>query len=402
MKVIRSLLIISTIFLVPACSKDVFKVKVFDTTIRLNTQLVSKDHHPSFLQLINVNNLYSTVGHNLTPAQISKITSALLSKTNENKSINNVVQLYLYTNVSVPNHSVITTDNTHAFSIFSLRNNSVDHLYFEKDISSTYQKIPTLSKEVDGAYSVDDIRMLHFAKTGKMGIPKQSTIYEFAVLKDNDPNLRRNFSKNFRITLLDNNDRNWGASTIGLYGDEIYKPLMDDKPTPDTCGPDPGCPTGNTGCYTDPIAGTKKYCETDDDGCLAATLARNFSNLFVDMKRMWNIRDGFLAKYELGRKYIKYYYIGSLFVKLDNNALQTYSKLLPDLYRSIDLLLSQGNEDSVIVTSRMHQNINELIRIHKDVNNSRFQEILNSIEKDINVFKGMKKSEFTGMLDNGK
>lgn len=281
------LLIFLCLFLL-GCENHKYRMVIFDNEVSIGTQMLKQSHDQAFLDLIKVDKLNYNLAVNLDPGELYDVTSKLLLKTDETLRAEDVVLLYVFTTDKKGSVEEIRLEDTHAFSAFSYRNDQLEHCYFEKQKHDNFVEIVSLKSTLNGGFSNDDIRMLHFAAIGNNGLPAQSTIYEFNMRNELGHQSIQDVDYSIRKLLLLDNERYWGASTSGLYGEEIQNALMAPQ-SPDGqnfCGfvnpgpaqsteptnPDTGCPVGPNPCYNDPIAGTKKYCtKKDPGGCFAAT-----------------------------------------------------------------------------------------------------------------------------------
>lgn len=406
-----------------ACGGQKARIILFDNEIALSSEMAKRAHDQPFLDLIKVEKLNYNLAADLSSDEIYNVVSAALSKTQTALKAEDVVLLLVFTADKDGSVEEITVENTHAFSAFSFSNNKLEHRYFEKQHSETFAEIPSLRTTLTSGFSKDDIRMLHFAAIGKNGLPARSTIYEFNMQTDpNRPNPQE-VDYSIRVALLLDNERYWGASTSGLYGEEIQTALMAPRgpgggnfcgfvnpgPSLDTGPTDPGtgCPVGADPCYNDPIAGKKNYCtKKDGGGCFAAvaTLLKEtgqFPDVSIDFRKLWNFQDEFLLSYDLGRDYVASYILFSLFAKPNNESLEIAAVALPHLYNAIDIIMSNRLEDAdaIVVTPELVQVSMGLIESVRHIEDVNFQNVLNRLENDLKEFQSLSKKELVKIFE---
>jgi acetyl esterase/lipase len=122
-------------------------------------------------------------------------------------------------------------------------------------------------------------------------------------------------------------------------------------------------------------------------------------NLAVDSKfePLRQFRDTFLSRYEEGNEYIAMYYAFGDFVKIDPASLLQSVAALPHLYKAVEAL-QNGKENAVIVTPELHRSMSAIIANHREVKDQRLQKMLDRVERDLNRFQGMRKSELLSLL----
>jgi hypothetical protein len=122
-------------------------------------------------------------------------------------------------------------------------------------------------------------------------------------------------------------------------------------------------------------------------------------NLAIDSKldHLRQFRDSFLRCYEEGNEYIKMYYAFGEFVKTDPASLLQSVAALTHLYNAVEAL-QNGKENAVIVTPELHRCLSAIIANHREVKDQRLQKMLDRVERDLNRFQGMRKSELLSLL----
>ena len=404
------------------CGEHKTGITLFGNEVKLRYALSQRAHDKPFLDLIRVNKLNYNVAADLSSEEMYNLASAALSKTQSAGKPENVVSMLVFTTDEYGSVKEIAAENTHAFSTFNFSNNVLEHRYFEKEGSKTFKEIPSLRTKLNGGFSNDDIRMLHFAAIGKNGLPARSTIYEFSMQADPKSQTSQEIDYSIRLALLLDNERYWGASTSGLYGEELQAALMvPQQPGQGTfCGlinpgppmetgpthPTTECPVGADPCYNDRTGGMKKFCTTEDPGgCFAAmatTLkkeSKRFPDAFIDFKKLWKFQDEFLLKYDLGRDYVAAYILTSLFVELDSESLQLAVDALPHVYKALDVMMSNDSDDTVVLTPELFEIASALIKNVRNADDRNFQRVMDRIENDLREFQGLSRRELVKIFE---
>lgn len=418
----NSLVLLMTPLFLLACTAPKHQFNLFGNEVTYESDVLEQAHDQPFLDLINVEKLNYNLVPKLSNKEMHEFVAAALSKTQPPTVLEKPLLMYVYTTDESGSANMISVDKTHAFSIFIDSEGQLEHRYFEKGGSTSFSEIPSLRLTLDGGFSNDDVRMLHFAAIGKHGLPDNSTIYEFNLRPDTDSISPEEVDYSLRTALLTDPERYWGAFTSGLYGEELQVALMaPQQPGADNfCGmvnPGPGnlfndgpidpvteCPVGSDPCYMDPVGGTKKYCTSKDKGgCFAAmatTMSQRveFEDTTIDFEQLWRFQNEFLLKYDLGRDYIAAYLLTSLFIELDLDSLRLAVDTLPHVYDAIDVLMSDGNQQ-VVVTPELFDLTTALIADVRHIEDGSFQFVLDRLENDINEFRGLTRGEMVRIFE---
>jgi hypothetical protein len=115
---------------------------------------------------------------------------------------------------------------------------------------------------------------------------------------------------------------------------------------------------------------------------------------FEDLRQF---RDTFLRRYEEGNEYIAMYYAFGDFLKTDPASLLQSAAALAHLYQAVNAL-QNGNANAVIVTPELYRSALAIIKNHREVKDPRLQKMLDRVERDLNRFQGMRKSELLALL----
>jgi hypothetical protein len=166
--------------------------------------------------------------------------------------------------------------------------------------------------------------------------------------------------------------------------------------------------TGNGSCDSN------LYCNPDEKRCsdkdnelsvaersiLSPTVANNLFNL--DLHR--RLRDNLMVNYNIGEKYIEYYYAISGFLLKEDYQTTTLLKListLPDFNSAVEKLIDQTNNGTeIIITENLK---NDLFIIIDDLqiisNNSDYQTILNELKSDLTFLQNKTKDQILNELN---
>ncbi|WP_395042716.1 hypothetical protein [Flavobacterium sp.] len=116
-------------------------------------------------------------------------------------------------------------------------------------------------------------------------------------------------------------------------------------------------------------------------------ISQSSADIIFNEQLYYDLRDNLMANYDIGEKYIDYYYALSAYVqKTDYNVVTLYKMIstLPELNTSLEKLMSNSNNNEVIITEQLKNDMLSIINDLKQVsNNSDYQTILNQLENDI-------------------
>jgi hypothetical protein len=91
------------------------------------------------------------------------------------------------------------------------------------------------------------------------------------------------------------------------------------------------------------------------------------------------------------------YYIGSLFLRHDTEALEEYVRSLPTLQQGLRGIMD-GDDDTIVVTRELQETMLRLRTLHRDIGLPVFQRIWNVVVDDLDKVAGMRRSEVLGLL----
>ena len=170
--------------------------------------------------------------------------------------------------------------------------------------------------------------------------------------------------------------------------------------------------------YCDPVDGGGNPDETitdPDDGAICdekqgrytafseGILTKTVAESLFDLALHRRLRDNLMVHYNIGEKYIEYYYAIAGFLQKEDYQLQTLYKIiatLPNFNSSVEKLLDQNyNGSDIIITESLKNDMFSIIADLKTVsNNADFQYILNDLENDLNAIKNKTKEQLLDEL----
>lgn len=134
-------------------------------------------------------------------------------------------------------------------------------------------------------------------------------------------------------------------------------------------------------------------------GVLSQTVSESLFNLSLHRR----LRDNLMKNYNIGEKYIHYYYAISGFLQRQDYQTQTLLKMistLPEFNNSIEKLIDQTNNgNEIIITESLKNDIFAIITDLKLIsNNEDYQYILTDLENDLNLIKNKTKDQILNEL----
>lgn len=166
---------------------------------------------------------------------------------------------------------------------------------------------------------------------------------------------------------------------------------------------DPGAPDDETISENDgiPICESK---ERRNKAFFSGVLSQTVAESLFDLNLHRRLRDDLMKNYNIGDKYIQYYYAISGFLQRQDYQPETLLKMistLPDFNNSVEKLLDENyNGNDIIITESLKNDMFAIIADLKTVsNNSDFQYILNDLENDLNSIKNKTKAQVLNELN---
>lgn len=368
----------------PPSSKN--QVSIFDQPIALRKALISSGHSLPYTQIIGIDALHTCSAKSLSRPEMGRVIAALLSRAPGAGRLAGVVQVFVYTTAPEGLPQAITVDETHAFSILTARGQRLRHHYFEKHGSADYRRYAPFSQTLSGPFDLDDIRLLHFARAAKRGLPAKSTIYEFNSGAWGDRSWVSERNTLLRVAVLRDPGRSWGAHTLGIYGDAVYRAMTGAED--ENCSGFTGCPNGKKSCGFPP-GGPEQACDLPPpQGDVFVDWTRAFDDHSIDppdrpdFDLYKSLREKFLANPSADRRAVSDYYVAALFLKQDRESVKLYAQALPHLDRALRAWLD-GADPGENALKPLRAVIQQIARQHRDVRNREFQRALRSVEQSV-------------------
>ena len=169
-------------------------------------------------------------------------------------------------------------------------------------------------------------------------------------------------------------------------------------------------------CYEggDGVCDSNLYCIPEEKGCddeeqeISAAergiLTPTVSSSLFDLNLHRRLRDNLMKQYNIGEKYIEYYYAISGYLQKYDYQLTTLTKIistLPEFNNSVEKLLDQAySGNDIIITESLKNDMFIIIAELKNISdNNDYQYILNDLENDINTIKNKTKAELLNELN---
>ncbi len=137
-----------------------------------------------------------------------------------------------------------------------------------------------------------------------------------------------------------------------------------------------------------------------NSGLISQSVAENLFDLELHRR----LRDNLMINYNIGEKYIEYYYAIGGFLSAEDYPADTLIKMistLPDLNSSIEKLVDQTNNGTeIIITDSLRNDMFAIIADLQSISdNLDYQYILNDLKNDLNSIKNKTKDELLNELD---
>lgn len=131
-------------------------------------------------------------------------------------------------------------------------------------------------------------------------------------------------------------------------------------------------------------------------------LTQSSADILFKEQLYYDLRDNLMKNYNIGNKYIDYYYALSAFLQKSDYTITTLYKMisaLPELNDSILKLLGNSSNNEIIISEQLKNNVVSIINDLKLISsNADFQTILNELESDIIFLSNKTKSNLINEL----
>ncbi len=169
-------------------------------------------------------------------------------------------------------------------------------------------------------------------------------------------------------------------------------------------------------CVPDDSGGPQDHTISDDDGgdiCPnkerryaafnSGALTQTVAESLFDLELHRRLRDNLMKNYNVGEKYIAYYYAIGGFLRSQDYPTDTLLKMistLPDFNNSVEKLIDQTNNGSeVIITESLRNDMFVIIADLQTISdNSDYQFILNDLKTDLDAIKNKTKDQLLNEL----
>ncbi len=300
----------------------------------------------------------------------------------------------------------IVKENTQGLCFAFHNGSDIMLYYFEANGNGKYEWIENLTTKI---FSISDelFISLQYCRFSPGTFPDKSTVYSFVcdsigIIGDPDnSDLTVEMSKDYK--------RQAGLFSLGMADSSILTSC--EKPNAGSSNCLEVCLTyvPNASCAL--VANLEGFivytCRTNGGSCAAGSIDKRRRDEGLDLgvpvefKMMRDFRDQFMNEYCEGKKYIGFYYTFSKFAKMDISMLWNYASVLPELYSAMKNLTDEST-DNVVITPELLEKAMEILRGHEDIEDPYFRSIIASVESDLEIFTGLRRSEVIAMLTPGE
>lgn len=272
----------------------------------------------------------------------------------------------------------ILQDEIFALSIYEFNyNNEIVHKFYLKENNSFVNKFCLLENTMNTSNQIFLVSLYkqEMFRQNPIGIYNFSDVNE--VFSEKNKNQRNEFELFKVVTkhkMLDYARKN---STVFRAAEPVFCVACAES-AGSICDAGVYCSNETPMCEKD---------EEEQDISMRGLLSSTNADILFNDELYYNLRDNLMLQYNIGEKYIDYYYAISSFVQKSDYDVSTLIKMistLPDLNNSIEKLLSNTNNNEIIITEQLKLDILSIINDLRTVsNNEDFQTILNELESDI-------------------
>lgn len=350
-------------------------IAILSDELDLEVPCLSHRHDARFLEVIGVTDLRHFFYNKIQSNRMDELTRVINSNVAPGRELRDVIWVFVFAHGAACSNQVIPRDSTHAVSVFSRSADGMVHRYFERE-DNDFREVPELAVLVSAMPDLDEIRLLHFGAFAAGDLPAQSAIYEFKAKSWGVEDALQRIDYTLRAAVLLDARKVGGAPAIGLYGDPIYTALLQRPQGPGEdvhCGNSSSCNNAGNGiCVAVPPSYSAGYT------CQAAVTGDGWVSVFtravqvglvsldeVDFPAARAVITDLLPKSARGRELMAHYYIASLAIRRDREALEEYVRILPSLRASLHSLL-EGSSDVTVITQDLRDAWTCLVGLHQD------------------------------------
>lgn len=300
-----------------------------------------------------------------------------------------------YDNPSVLENNSNIKSNIIAFSVYEFDNeNEIVHKFYLKN-NQTFEKKFSLKENVMNTSNQVFLLSYYFPKEFKA---KNIGINNFCDINEasNDKNrTQRNEFNLFKVVAIHKiKSELLKYNTLSRVADPKDECVSCEESGKGVC---------DSGLYCN---GETPICEEEDeqeDMVERGMISQSSADILFNKQLYYDLRDDLMSQYNIGEKYIDYYYALSGFLqKSDYNVTTLYKMMatLPDFNDSIEKLLNNTTSSSEIIISTQLKN--DMLSIVNDLKavsqNSDYQTILTELENDIILISNKSKSTILNEL----
>ena len=397
---------LSLIFLLSLAVHAVFgqnSITIFNSSVSLPASKSSSEFPSGYPLSIGASQLNHIEYNSISALTMSDVFNAARNKINEMYVPEGIPVLgEFFTTQYNGDTMVIRHDRTHALCFGFQKNNSITLCYFEMGQAGKFNHITGLDTRIN-ALPDDLFISLHYAYFSPGSFPEKSTIFSF--IADTLGSADVADASDMTITLSRDYKRLTGLFSRGMADSLVLAGCDQPNGGYSKCGGKCQQTSPNTHCtyVMDSHGNGSDQCVSGNDRCAAGAIERRVHETNLDIgvpikfKMMRDFRDKFMIQYCEGRKYTGFYYVFSKYAKMGISMLWKYASVLPEFYSAMDNLTDEST-DKVIFTPSLREKVLEILHDHNDVGDSYFQSILVEVEKDLEKFTGLKRSEIIAML----
>ena len=398
--------ILILIFLMSSAIYAVFgqsDVSVFNEHVLVQVPVNKREFATGYPLSLGAQHLKECAARNVSTADLTKIFNAVSNEMEQPDPPMGIPVLgAFFTTQTGDDPLKIVRSKTHGFCFAVHFENTLTVYYYEKSDNDKFVRVDNLTTRIN-SYSENLFIALHYSSFSPGTYPEESTIFTFFC--DTLGKVTQVDSSDLFVNLSRDCKRQTGLYALGMADSSILAGCESPNGGTSNCGNDCHMAVENTHCLvtTDNWGTTYYDCIPGVGHCAAGVLdrkARNENVLIgvpIKFKMMRDFRDKFMIQYCEGRKYTGFYYVFSKYAKMSISMLWKYASVLSELYSAMENL-SDESTDKVIFTPSLREKVLEILHDHNDVGNPYFQSILVEVEKDMEKFTGLKRSEVIAML----
>lgn len=380
---------------------------VFGSQIVIDKPMVSSEFPSGYPASIGSTSLKKCSAIGLGRADIQEIYNAVSSSLNIPISPEGIpVMAGFFTSVSDGNQLQIVKEKTHGLCFAFHDESNLMLYYFEDNGNGKYEWVENLTTKI---FSISDdlFISLQYCRFNPGSFPDKSTVYSFVcdsagIVGDPD-------NSDLYVELSKDYKRQTGLFSLGMADSAILISCERPNSEYENCGG--ACMTflPNSSCVM--VANWDGFfvytCQTDFGHCAAGAIDRRRRDeglefgVPIEFKMMRDFRDNFMTEYCESKQYIGFYYTFSKFAKMDIAMLWKYAAVLPELYSAMKNLTDEST-DNVVITPELKEKVMEILHGHEDVEDPYFQSILVDVERDLEIYTGLRRSEIIAMLTPGE